>query len=111
MRSSSEGSKSVAAKAAWRCWSASSSALIAMSIAFTAGSTSAGELAPRRSNRRTAADRVATGEWWPPTASCASRRSEAIFSPCIMVVRREASEVSSPSLGASCFNSSEAWRR
>ena len=100
MRSSSAGSKSAAISAALRCWSASSSALIATSIAFTAGSTSAGELAARRSSRRTAADSAGTGEWVPPTASCASRRSVAIFSPCIIVVRRSASAVSSPSFGA-----------
>ena len=103
MRSSSAGSKSAATSAALRCWSASSSALIAISIAFTAGSTSAGELAARRSRRRTAAASAGTGEWGPPTASCASRRSLAIFSPCIMVVRRPASAVSSPSFGFSVF--------
>ena len=97
--------------AAVRCWSASSSALIAMSIAFTAGSTSAANWrrgapagAPRPTAPRPANDRRAT-------ASCASRRSAAIFSPCIITVRRSASAVSSPSCGASVFNSSEAWRR
>ena len=62
--------------------------MIAVSIALTAGSTSVGEFAARRSSRRTAADSAATGEWSPLTASCASRRSAAIFSPCIITVRR-----------------------
>ena len=84
---------------------------MAMSIAFTGGSTSASELAARRSSRRTAAASAGTGECGPPTASCASRRSLAIFSPCIIVVRRSASAVSSPSLGFSVFSSSAAWRR
>jgi len=63
------------------------------------------------SEGRTAADNAGTGECGPLTASCASRRSEAIFSPCIIAVRRSASAVSSPSLGASFFNSSAAWRK
>ena len=56
----------------------------------------------------TAADSADTGECGPPIASCASRRSVATFSPCIMVVRRLASSVSSPSFGASAFSSCEA---
>ena len=89
---------------------ASSSALSAASSAFTAGSTSVGTCAPRRSSRRTAAASAGTGDALPATASCASRRSPATFSACIMAARRSASCVSSPACGASLVNSSTAWR-
>ena len=43
-------------------------------------------------------------------ASCASRRSSATFSACIMAARRSASAVSSPACGARRVSSSTAWR-
>ena len=66
---------------------------------LTAGSISAGACAVRRSSRRTAAASVGTGDCAPATASCASRRSPATFSTCIMAVRRSASAVSSAGSG------------
>ena len=51
-----------------------------------------------------------TRELAPAITSCASRRSSATFSACIMAVRRSASAVSSPACGASLSSSSTAWR-
>ena len=51
-----------------------------------------------------------TLELAPASTSCASRKSSATFSACIMPVRRVASAVSSPACGASFSSSSTAWR-
>src|SRR5581483_9316646 len=65
----------------------------------------------RRSSRRIAAENAGTDELAPVSVSCASRRSPATFSACIMVARRSASVVSSPACGASLVSSSTEWRR
>ena len=110
IRSSSAGSYSATCSARSSWARASSSAVSAVSIAFTAGSIKPGAWAARRSRRRTAVASGATGEFGPLTASCVARKSSATFSACIIPARRSASEVSSPICGLSRPSSSTAWR-